>query len=65
MLVFGLALILVMRFRPEGLWPSSRRRAELHEDESEALVPAPALESNVEHLESATAEFRLKEVNKV
>jgi branched-chain amino acid transport system permease protein len=65
MLVFGLALILVMRFRPEGLWPSSRRRAELHEAESEPLIPAPALDSTVEHLEPATAEFRLKEVNKV
>jgi branched-chain amino acid transport system permease protein len=28
-LVFGLALVLVMRFRPEGLLPSARRRAEL------------------------------------
>ncbi|TNB81479.1 ABC transporter ATP-binding protein [Pseudomonas sp. Fig-3] len=65
MLVFGLALILVMRFRPEGLWPSSRRRAELREEESEPLVPPPALDSSVERLESATAEFRLKEVNKV
>jgi len=65
MLVFGLALILVMRFRPEGLWPSNRRRAELHEDESEPLVPAPVLDSTVEHLEPATAEFRLKGVNKV
>jgi len=29
--VFGLALILVMRFRPEGLVPSRRLAAELHE----------------------------------
>lgn len=65
MLVFGLALILVMRFRPEGLWPSSRRRAELHEDESEPSVPAPVLDSIVEHLEPGTAEFKLKGVNKV
>ncbi|WP_213939238.1 ABC transporter ATP-binding protein [Pseudomonas sp. dw_612] len=65
MLVFGLALILVMRFRPEGLWPSNRRRAELHEDESEPLVPAPALDSAAVHLEPATTEFRLTEVNKV
>ena len=44
MLVFGLALILVMRFRPEGLWPSSRRRAELHDSDPEppqdAATPA-------------------------
>ncbi len=32
MLLFGLALILVMLFRPEGLWPSPRRREELHHD---------------------------------
>ena len=31
MLLFGLALILVMLFRPAGLWPSSRRREELEE----------------------------------
>ena len=31
MLIFGLALVLVMRFRPAGLWPSSQRRRELAE----------------------------------
>jgi branched-chain amino acid transport system permease protein len=31
MLIFGLALVLVMRFRPEGLVPSRRLAAELHE----------------------------------
>ena len=31
MLVFGLALVLVMRFRPAGLWPSPERRRELSE----------------------------------
>ena len=29
--IFGLALVLVMRFRPEGLVPSRRMAAELHE----------------------------------
>jgi branched-chain amino acid transport system permease protein len=29
MLMFGLALILVMLWRPAGLWPSSQRRREL------------------------------------
>jgi len=32
-LVFGLALVLMMRLRPEGLWPSSRVKAELHREE--------------------------------
>ena len=31
MLIFGLALILVMRFKPAGLWPSPERRRELSE----------------------------------
>ncbi|WP_246491032.1 branched-chain amino acid ABC transporter permease [Chitinivorax tropicus] len=29
MLLFGLAMVVIMLFRPAGLWPSSRRRAEL------------------------------------
>jgi len=32
-LIFGLALVLMMRLRPEGLWPSSRVKAELHQKE--------------------------------
>ena len=38
-MVFGLALVLMMLIRPEGLIPSARRKAELHpetEDISEA-----------------------------
>jgi branched-chain amino acid transport system permease protein len=29
MLLFGLALVLMMLFRPAGLWPSKIRRGEL------------------------------------
>ncbi len=32
MLLFGLAMILIMLFRPAGLWPSRRRAQELHHD---------------------------------
>ena len=32
--IFGLALVLVMRYRPEGLVPSRRLAAELHEDQA-------------------------------
>jgi branched-chain amino acid transport system permease protein len=32
-LIFGVALVLMMRLRPEGLWPSERVKAELHEAE--------------------------------
>ncbi len=33
LMIFGLALILMMRFRPEGLLPSKRIERELHEAE--------------------------------
>jgi branched-chain amino acid transport system permease protein len=31
MLLFGLALVLMMLYRPAGLWPSRRRKRELAE----------------------------------
>ena len=34
-LIFGLILVVMMLLRPEGILPSARRRAELHEDEEE------------------------------
>lgn len=36
LMVFGLSLILMMRFRPEGLLPAGRTRLELHEHEESA-----------------------------
>jgi branched-chain amino acid transport system permease protein len=33
LMIFGLALILMMRFRPEGLLPSSRVKRELHTEQ--------------------------------
>ncbi|MBI2426117.1 MAG: branched-chain amino acid ABC transporter permease [Candidatus Hydrogenedentes bacterium] len=42
-LVFGLALILMMRFRPEGLLPSRRVQSELHEIDS-GLSAKPRVE---------------------
>ncbi|KKW68163.1 ABC transporter ATP-binding protein [Lampropedia cohaerens] len=36
MLLFGLALVLVMNFRPEGLWPSAVRKRELRADKERA-----------------------------
>jgi branched-chain amino acid transport system permease protein len=43
LLIFGVAMILMMRFRPEGLLPSRRRQRELEEEpEPEVLVrPGP------------------------
>jgi branched-chain amino acid transport system permease protein len=31
MLIFGVALVLTMRFRPAGLWPEARHRREFGE----------------------------------
>ena len=36
--VFGLALILMMRFRPEGIIPSNRVKNELHPDETDRPI---------------------------
>jgi branched-chain amino acid transport system permease protein len=42
-LVFGIALVLIMRFRPEGLLPSARRRRELRAGGEEAAVESQQL----------------------
>jgi branched-chain amino acid transport system permease protein len=34
-LLFGLSLILMAIYRPQGIWPSRRRTLELHTDEEE------------------------------
>jgi branched-chain amino acid transport system permease protein len=41
MLVFGALLIVMMIVRPEGLWPSARRRMELHERTGLAAESGP------------------------
>lgn len=41
-LFYGAALVIMMRIRPEGLWPSPTRRRELHADDA---VPEPTGES--------------------
>jgi branched-chain amino acid transport system permease protein len=35
LLIFGLLLVLMMRFRPEGLVPNQRRQLEFHDDDEE------------------------------
>lgn len=42
LMLFGLVLILMMRFRPEGLLPSSRVKEEMHEADE---TPAPVTEA--------------------
>ena len=37
LLIFGLLLVLMMRFRPEGLVPNQRRQLEFHEDDEELV----------------------------
>jgi branched-chain amino acid transport system permease protein len=39
--IFGLALILMMRFRPEGLLPAERQRRELHPERDESPPDPP------------------------
>jgi branched-chain amino acid transport system permease protein len=39
-LFYGAALVIMMRTRPEGLWPSPTRRRELHSDDDLVTVPA-------------------------
>jgi branched-chain amino acid transport system permease protein len=38
LMIFGMALILMMRFRPEGLWPSQRVKRELHTERPSAVL---------------------------
>jgi branched-chain amino acid transport system permease protein len=40
--IFGVALILMMRFRPEGLLPAARQKRELHPERDEAAGEAAA-----------------------
>jgi ABC-type branched-subunit amino acid transport system permease subunit len=42
-LLFGIALVLMMMFRPEGLIPSQRRRQELHSAEADSEADLEAL----------------------
>jgi branched-chain amino acid transport system permease protein len=44
LLVYGLALVVMMLVRPEGLWPEAVRRREFHEEEftEDNAAPAPA-----------------------
>jgi branched-chain amino acid transport system permease protein len=41
LLLFGLALVLMMRYRPEGIAPSRRRQRELHEESGADALSAP------------------------
>ncbi|QEL54559.1 ABC transporter permease subunit [Chromobacterium paludis] len=38
MLLFGLAMVVMMLVRPEGMWPSKRRKAEFRDDREDAAV---------------------------
>src|SRR5579885_2235833 len=55
-LFYGVALIVMMRIRPEGLWPSATRRRELHDfaGELEVEEPPPAVVAEI----AAHAEHR-------
>jgi branched-chain amino acid transport system permease protein len=40
-LFYGVALIIMMRVRPEGLWPSATRRRELRDEAGESVLDEP------------------------
>jgi branched-chain amino acid transport system permease protein len=40
-LLYGVALIVMMRVRPEGLWPSATRRRELRDEAGESALDEP------------------------
>jgi branched-chain amino acid transport system permease protein len=42
-LFYGAALVIMMRVRPEGLWPSPTRRRELHADDAVAATAAASI----------------------
>jgi branched-chain amino acid transport system permease protein len=48
LMMFGLLLVVMMRFRPEGLVPSKRRQLEFHEEDTELVELVQA-----EHLQEA------------
>jgi branched-chain amino acid transport system permease protein len=50
LMLFGLLLVLMMRFRPEGLVASERRKLEFHEEDEELAVKLQS-----EHLEGVEA----------
>jgi branched-chain amino acid transport system permease protein len=55
MLLFGLALVLVMLFRPAGLWPSQVRKREFAEAEAAGELHPDALPDRGETAEGARA----------
>jgi branched-chain amino acid transport system permease protein len=42
---FGLTMVVIMVFRPEGLFPSAAGRRQLHAEDEDEAVPAPAVGS--------------------
>jgi branched-chain amino acid transport system permease protein len=53
LLIFGLLLVIMMRFRPEGLIANQRRQLEFHEDDEE-------LAANMTELHEAGSVERVK-----
>jgi branched-chain amino acid transport system permease protein len=55
LLLFGLALILMMRFRPEGVVPSRRRQLEFHEEEIAEAEAHEVAEADAREQEAGAA----------
>ncbi len=54
-LLFGIALVAMMRFRPEGLLPSRQRAAELHTAPPDQAIGSPGLIDQTEGFEAPLA----------
>lgn len=52
-LLFGVALVLMMRFRPEGFVPSRQRAAEMHTAPPGQAIGSPGLIDDVEKVEAS------------
>jgi branched-chain amino acid transport system permease protein len=51
-LLFGIALVLMMRFRPEGFLPSRQRAAELHTAPPDQAIASPGVTDQLEGFEA-------------
>ncbi|MDQ2681902.1 MAG: branched-chain amino acid ABC transporter permease, partial [Chloroflexota bacterium] len=58
-LIFGLALVLMMLLRPEGLFPSARRKAELHPETESIHIQETQTMYEVEEENSTVPEERV------
>ena len=55
LLVYGIVLVVMMLYRPEGLWPEAHLKRELHQDEAEPAADAIGQPVGDVHIEAKAA----------